>query len=1357
MCKAAKNNLTLEAMVLKFRIAYLNKALLVIFIGFFCCPSIWTQSCELPFLNAVSETSTEGFTISWNDSNSEIAYWEIEFGVRGFERDGLAEISNVTQNSHTFNQLLSGYSYEIYLQSVCQNGEKSGWNGPWFANTFVDNSSPCGLFIELPDSNCPERLQIPIEVKEAFNQKIGIDKRLARIELIIEHEWPADIGLEIISPAGKSAVLSHFNGNGKNDYGNSESPDCSAAAVFTLDACTSIQNAAPPFSGSFIPEDDFENIFYGEDTNGLWNLSVCDNAAGDIGTLKYVRLVFEELSCLRPKEFRVTDVEATSIELQWTSNMSCRDVRIEYRRRMDPPNNTFIDFVECGREIYTLTNLDPDTEYLVLAYSECDNDLESIPVCDINITTNCDDSMLSEDFNSLGTCTDTCKDSCYVGELWSNVNEAQDQINWLVREGKNTSAHTGPGDDASGKGRYIQTESAKACSGDNFIASIVSRCLEFKAETSCDLIFDYHVYGTDNAIITVEYKINEADWIVLEEILPVNVNQWQQAVFDLPNISDPLQLRISAIESENLGYSDIALDNIKIIGADTIPLREYYADNDFDGFGDPSRPSFLCTNRLIDGFSANDRDCDDNNAMIYPGAPERFCNGIDENCNGMQDDNPIQNIAYQLEAVTDASCPGKSDGLIDISNPNGTGSFSFAWSNGSTDEDLESVPAGVYSCTISDISGCTQIIEDIEVGVHSNIEYEFNVLKTPSCMGIAQGSISIELEASNTDYVVEWSNGVIADTLNGVSSGIYHATISDSEGCSLVTDAFELHAPQILSTGIVTKSDASCNAGLDGFVRAAALGGSPPYLFNWSNGRQGSLITGLSPGNYSVTIQDQNNCTDIIENIVIGEPEPLQLELINIENQVCPGQNEGLADISVSGGTQPYSYRWSNGRFVEDLINVPAGNYSITVTDFNACSEVLTNILIEDPAPISVQLDSIARPRCPGSDNGFLSVDIDGGSLPYKLNWNLNDGNFSEKNFITDLNNGRYSLTVTDRFNCKSEPINYNLTNVDEALNLSVIQLDSVLCHNEASGSLIAVNNNGVPPLDFNWSAGKQSVKPISSDTIFNLLPGKYNLTITDSEGCSGISDSINIENAEEIIWEPEINNNKCFGNNEGSIQLQTDGGSPPYLITWNNGEIGEEINELENGNYSFTITDDLNCSVISNDIIISSPDSLTIDVEIMASDQSNNGQIEIDVLGGTPGYRIEWPSSTIGTFNGALASDLAPGNYLVTVLDANDCQLDSLINVPLVSQTQEIQTIKNSLNIYPNPNTGLLNLDYPQTLNLSNIEIRNIDGIHILSINGDQNIRSIDLTDSQLKSGVYILSMNFDGVIISRKIVLLK
>ena len=343
------------------------------------------------------------------------------------------------------------------------------------------------------------------------------------------------------------------------------------------------------------------------------------------------------------------------------------------------------------------------------------------------------------------------------------------------------------------------------------------------------------------------------------------------------------------------------------------------------------------------------------------------------------------------------SCNGESDGGIDVTITGGTGVYTYLWDNGATTEDLSDIPAGFYSVVASDENGCSV---DITVEI---TEPDFGVSVTEthsdytgfgvSCNGESDGLIDITPAGGSGIYTYAWSNGETTQDLTGLAAGEYSVVVTDENGCSadISVEITETPAMTISETHLdYSGFGVSCNGASDGAIDITVTGGTGVYTYAWSSGETTEDLTDIPAGEYTLTVLDENGC-DI--DITVDITEPADGISVTEEHSdysgfgvSCNGASDGFIDISPSGGSGGYTYLWSNGANTEDLTDIPAGEYTVTITDSNGCSIPLTVDITETPAMAisETHLDySGFGVSCNGASDGAIDITVTGGTGVY--------------------------------------------------------------------------------------------------------------------------------------------------------------------------------------------------------------------------------------------------------------------------------------------------------------------------------------------------------------------------------------
>ncbi|MBN9294728.1 MAG: gliding motility-associated C-terminal domain-containing protein [Flavobacteriia bacterium] len=441
--------------------------------------------------------------------------------------------------------------------------------------------------------------------------------------------------------------------------------------------------------------------------------------------------------------------------------------------------------------------------------------------------------------------------------------------------------------------------------------------------------------------------------------------------------------------------------------------------------------------------------------------------------------------------VINASC-GNSNGSINISVSGGAAPYTFAWSNGSTAQNLSGVTAGTYTVTVTDDNGCTATngtgtpITDAPAPTVS-----IGTVTNASC-GNSNGSINISVSGGTAPYTYSWSNGSTAQNLSGISAGTYTVTVTDDNGCTATngtgTTITNTSAP-IVSVGTITS--ASCGSS-NGGINISVSGGTAPYTYSWSNGSTAQNLSGVPAGNYTVTVTDDNGCTATNgTGTTITNTSAPTVTVGTITPASC-GSNNGSINISVSGGTAPYTYSWSNGATSQNLSGAPAGNYTVTVTDNNGCTATNgTGTTITNTSAPTVTVGTITPASC-GSNNGSINISVSGGTAPYTYSWS----NGATSQNLSGAPAGNYTVTVTDNNGCTATNGTGTIITNTSTPTITVGTVTNASCGSN-NGSVNISVSGGTAPYTYSWSNGS------TSQNLSGMPAGTYIVTVTDVNGCT--------------------------------------------------------------------------------------------------------------------------------------------------------------------------------------------------------------------------------------------------------------
>jgi PKD repeat protein len=698
---------------------------------------------------------------------------------------------------------------------------------------------------------------------------------------------------------------------------------------------------------------------------------------------------------------------------------------------------------------------------------------------------------------------------------------------------------------------------------------------------------------------------------------------------------------------------------------------------------------------------------------------------------------PSNALSSSIVAVNNATC--QLPGSIDINVSGGTAGYTYLWSNTSTSQDINGLSAGSYSVTVTDANACVVYLGPIPITSASAPFANLSAVNNVSCNGLSNGAINITVSGANPGFSYLWSNASTTEDISGLSAGTYSVTVTDNLGCVANVNGINITSPTALTSSSTT-IDASCNGQNNGSINLTVNDGTAPYSFNWENGSTTEDRNGLAAGSYNVTIIDANACS-IFSNAVINQPTAISIIPNSVINASCNGQNSASIDISVNGGTAPYSFNWNNTSTSEDLIGISAGTYTVTVIDGLGCNVSSSNFVITEPNAISITILNNGL-LCNGANDGSINVTVSGGTAGYNYLWS--DGNFSED--ISGLSAGNYVVTVTDNNACTA----VSSIQISEPAAIVVNFSSSPQTCIPNSGTAQVTASGGTGSLNFLWSNGANSAN------IGGLNAGLYTVTVTDANACSAIS-SVSVGNSCTscaLSANASLVDVSCTGGNDGSATVIAVGGTAPFTYLWDNGVTLATNNGLGAAVYNVTITDANACSATAF-VTIGQPNSaLTSSVDsIVNNSGTNDGSINISVNGGTPGYSFNWS-------NGASTEDisgLADGTYDLTVTDANGCA--STLSVSLVLSGMAILDNVHNFTLLPNPNDGNFSIDIQLNQAESHtVHLVDVLGRTLYQWNLNQIINHIPVNMSNLSAGVYFVVLkNGKEIQHSKKLVISK
>lgn len=447
--------------------------------------------------------------------------------------------------------------------------------------------------------------------------------------------------------------------------------------------------------------------------------------------------------------------------------------------------------------------------------------------------------------------------------------------------------------------------------------------------------------------------------------------------------------------------------------------------------------------------------------------------------------------ALALDSLRNPSCVGNADGYAAVNVISGNQPYTYQWNdvNGQTTSAASSLSAGWYNVVVTDGIGC---ISNLNVNVVDPAAMTFTSSVTNSNCGSADGAATVAVTGGGSaPYSYSWSSGQTTSAAQGLAAGMYYVTVTDTKGCAGI-EYIGISENGGASVSLNTANQVSCNGLSNGSINIDVTGGSPPYTYLWSNGATTEDVTGLAAGTHSVQVTSAGGCVAMYSE-TITEPDAI---LTGMQVDIAPtcGNFNGIASANPQGGNSPYTYLWTNAgnQTTQTATGLPAGNFSVTITDASGCTVIGVIGLSNSNAPqIS---ETVTNVGCFGGANGSIDLTVTGGTSPYLYTWNVGPPQTNNQD-INNLAAGTYFVSVNDAKGCQSFRI-YQVTQ-PAALTASVTVMGATC--NQNDGSATALPSGGTTPYTYLWN----SVPSQTTQAAGNLALGNYTATITDSKGCN--------------------------------------------------------------------------------------------------------------------------------------------------------------------------------------------------------------------------------------------------------------
>ena len=616
----------------------------------------------------------------------------------------------------------------------------------------------------------------------------------------------------------------------------------------------------------------------------------------------------------------------------------------------------------------------------------------------------------------------------------------------------------------------------------------------------------------------------------------------------------------------------------------------------------------------------------------------------------------ITDITYSTTGATGATFTGLPDGVTgnwaaDVVTISGTPTTS-----------------GIFNYTVTLTGGCGNVTANGSIDVTPD-----NTIILTSAAGTDVQAACINTVITDITYgttgatgatftglpagvIGSWAADVVTISGTPTESGTFNFTVDLLGGCGSVSanGSITVNTPQPVDVVIAADANPVCDGTAVTLTATPANGGANP-VYQWQvNG----LNAGTNSDVFSYTPVDNDAVTVILTSddaCVTGNPATSSPVIIIVNSVpagttavtdvLCFGQATGAVDLTVSGGTAPYTFLWDNGETTEDLADVAAGTYNVIITDANMCTGMASGTVSQPATALSGSIISQTDVTVNGGNDGSVTVDGSGGTPPYQ--YSIDGVNYQPSGTFGTLTAGSYTVTVQDAALCTYDiPVTINQPLLP--LSGSIVSQTDVSCFGESTGSVTITGSEGLQPYEYTIDG----VNYQSSGTFASLAAGSYTVTVRDAlantfdvpvsitEPPTAVSGSVSVT---DII---------CNGESSGAADLTAAGGTGPYTYLWSSGEITEDIGGVLAGSYSVTITDANGCTE-EVPVLIDEPAPLQIEASVVDASCPGvrDGSISLTVTGGTQPYMILWNDGLT-----TLTRNARDSVYRVIVTDANLC-----------------------------------------------------------------------------------------------------
>ena len=562
--------------------------------------------------------------------------------------------------------------------------------------------------------------------------------------------------------------------------------------------------------------------------------------------------------------------------------------------------------------------------------------------------------------------------------------------------------------------------------------------------------------------------------------------------------------------------------------------------------------------------------------------------------------------------------------------------------------------------------------DDVEIVVNGQAPLANLGSDIDLCLG-EQTYLTPTITGGTGPFTYNWNTGQFGPTIIA-GGGNYTVTVTDANGCQSSDDILvTAHPNPVLS--IDPPSATVCG----GVPVVLTVTGADSYTwtpFTGLNIDTGSIVITNPQSSISYTVTGTSEYGCISQEDVLINVGSAFVPVITPTNVSCYGATDGIITTTINAGTAPFQYSIDGGvnfQFNNVFDQLSAGTYDVIVTDGNGCL-IQEDVTIDPPSPQIEVIAGGSDVACNNTSTGDVWVESIIGGLPstsgFTYTWYSTDNSqiIGYGSTLSGVPYGGYYVVAQDSIGC----IGSSSTTITEStgFTLDVVTTEPVCVGGQEGSVYVTVTGGGVPPYSFDWSASTNNPAD-TFQTLYNLIAGSYNLTITDKYGCdTTLSISIDEPSLALNVQMESIQPISCYADSTGIARAIVTGGESPYVYSWSSGHVLDTAWNLWSDVHDVFVTDIRGCTqsasvnITENTEIIS-----TLTSTAVSCYGYSDGSAQINTIsGGVPIYQYMWSNGQTSN----MVTNLSFGEYIVTTTDSTGCFITDTV---FISQPNLLQT----------------------------------------------------------------------------------